>query len=184
MRPTHEQDHRILPESATLSQRTCQSCVQASVEVNASHVDRVPEQLSNSAVLLRKRLPTEIVSASGCCVETKRKYACMHTLTPSCQASHRCHRLGHKKSCMPPRSRITHRSPRLYCEPSQVQPPLSEDDEEVVYKDSWSDVQFINMCRRAYGNLAGWQSSRDWKQGDETYQGMLEVSRALMKVTA
>ena len=56
------------------------------------------------------------------------------------------------------------------------------EQEEVHYKDSWSDVQFINMCRRAYGNLAGWQSSRDWNDGEETYQGMLEVSRALMKV--
>ncbi|KAL3131823.1 hypothetical protein ABBQ38_007537 [Trebouxia sp. C0009 RCD-2024] len=37
------------------------------------------------------------------------------------------------------------------------------------------------MCRTAYGNLAGWQSSRDWKDGSETYQGMIEVSRALMK---
>ena len=29
---------------------------------------------------------------------------------------------------------------------------------------------------------SGWQSSRDWKDGDETYAGMVEVSRALMKV--
>ena len=57
-----------------------------------------------------------------------------------------------------------------------------EQQEDVEYKDTWSDVQFINMCRTAYGNLAGWQSPRDWKDGSETYQGMLEVSRALMKV--
>ena len=64
---------------------------------------------------------------------------------------------------------------------AQASPPVSRQD-EVEYKDTWSDVQFINMCRRAYGNLAGWQSSRDWENGEETYQGMLEVSRALMKV--
>ena len=29
---------------------------------------------------------------------------------------------------------------------------------------------------------AGWQSSKDWKNGDATYAGMVEVSRALMKV--
>ena len=64
---------------------------------------------------------------------------------------------------------------------AQALPPEGQ-QEEVEYKDTWSDVQFINMCRRAYGNLAGWQSSRDWENGEETYQGMLEVSRALMKV--
>ena len=64
---------------------------------------------------------------------------------------------------------------------AQANPP-EEQQEHVEYKDSWSDVQFINMCRRAYGSLAGWQSPRDWKNGPETYQGMIEVSRALMKV--
>lgn len=29
---------------------------------------------------------------------------------------------------------------------------------------------------------SGWQSSRDWKDGDKTYAGMVEVSRALMMV--
>ena len=60
--------------------------------------------------------------------------------------------------------------------------PSEEQQEDIEYKDSWTDVQFINLCRTAYGNLAGWQSSRDRKDGVETYQGMLEVSRALMKV--
>lgn len=60
--------------------------------------------------------------------------------------------------------------------------PSEEQQEDVEYKDTWSDVQFINMCRTAYGDLAGWQSPRDWNNGTETYQGMIEVSRALMKV--
>lgn len=64
---------------------------------------------------------------------------------------------------------------------AQVSPP-EDQQEEVEYKDTWSDVQFINLCRRAYGNLAGWQSSKDWNKGETTYEGMLEVSRALMKV--
>ena len=64
---------------------------------------------------------------------------------------------------------------------AQASPP-EEQQEEVEYKDTWSDVQFINLCRTAYGNLAGWQSSKDWNDGEKTYQGMLEVSRALMKV--
>ncbi|KAL0041404.1 hypothetical protein WJX79_002283 [Trebouxia sp. C0005] len=63
---------------------------------------------------------------------------------------------------------------------AQVSPP-EDQQEEVEYKDTWSDVQFINLCRRAYGNLAGWQSSKDWNKGETTYEGMLEVSRALMK---
>ena len=61
-------------------------------------------------------------------------------------------------------------------------PPAENQQEQVEYKDSWSDVHFINMCRKAYGNLAGWQSPREWQNGLETYQGMIEVSRALMKV--
>jgi hypothetical protein len=34
---------------------------------------------------------------------------------------------------------------------------------------------------QAYGNIAGWQSPRAWREGSETYAGMVEVSRALMK---
>ena len=49
------------------------------------------------------------------------------------------------------------------------------------YKDGWSDLAFIAMCRRAYGDLAGWQSPRSWKEGSETFAGMVEVSRALMQ---
>ena len=41
----------------------------------------------------------------------------------------------------------------------------------------------LACCRKAYGRIAGFQSSRDWRDGDETYAGMLEVSRALMKVS-
>lgn len=52
----------------------------------------------------------------------------------------------------------------------------------VEYKTSATDAAFIGLCRKAYGNIAGWQSERDWKDGDDTYKGMVEVSRALMKV--
>ena len=63
-----------------------------------------------------------------------------------------------------------------------VPAPKPSEQADVEYVDTWSDVQFINMCRRAYGGPAGWQSPRSWEDGSETYQGMLEVSRALMKV--
>ena len=43
----------------------------------------------------------------------------------------------------------------------------------------WQSV----WCRKAYGRIAGFQSSRNWRDGDETYAGMVEVSRALMKVS-
>ena len=57
-----------------------------------------------------------------------------------------------------------------------------QEQDEVRYKDSWTDIAFIGLCRKAYGNIAGWQSPRDWKQGEETYRGMVEVSKAMMKV--
>ena len=57
-------------------------------------------------------------------------------------------------------------------------------DDVVQYKTSSTEAAFIAMCRKAYGSIAGWQSDRDWKDGDETYKGMVEVSRALMKVAA
>ena len=44
------------------------------------------------------------------------------------------------------------------------------------------DTMHPDASRKAYGNLAGWQSSRNWRNGKETYAGMVEVSRALMKV--
>ena len=47
---------------------------------------------------------------------------------------------------------------------------VTADGEVVEYKDSWSDVQFINLCRRAYGGLANYQSPRSWKDGQETYK--------------
>lgn len=44
-------------------------------------------------------------------------------------------------------------------------------------------VEWIQtVARKAYGGLAGWQSSKSWWKGSETYAGMVEVSRALMKV--
>lgn len=51
----------------------------------------------------------------------------------------------------------------------------------VEYKDSPTDIAFINMCRVAYGNISGWQSERRWDDGVETFTGMIEVSRSLMK---
>lgn len=51
----------------------------------------------------------------------------------------------------------------------------------VVYKDSWTDIAFIALCRIAYGNIAGWQSERSWTDGGETFRGMVEVSRSMMK---
>jgi len=50
------------------------------------------------------------------------------------------------------------------------------------YKDSLTDVLFIALCRQAYGNLSGWQSPRGWLDGEETFKGMIDVSRSLMKV--
>ncbi len=109
----------------------------------------------------------------------------MHTRFSGAQQSCFGHNLGQRKLAL-----LTYSAPRR-CNPgfrplslvvkAQASPP-EEQQEEVEYKDTWSDVQFINLCRRAYGNLAGWQSSKDWNNGEETYQGMLEVSRALMKV--
>ena len=81
------------------------------------------------------------------------------------------------------RARRVARSYRTHKNPIKAVPPPAEDQQErVEYNDSWTDLQFINMCRKAYGNLAGWQSPREWQNGEETYQGMIEVSRALMKV--
>ena len=48
-------------------------------------------------------------------------------------------------------------------------------------QDSLTDIAMINLCRVAYGNIAGWQSSRSWTDGPETVRGMVEVSRALMR---
>ena len=57
----------------------------------------------------------------------------------------------------------------------------SSNGQKTVYRDSWADIAFIAMCRKAYGALAGWQSPRGWIEGKETFAGMVEVSRALMK---
>ena len=51
----------------------------------------------------------------------------------------------------------------------------------IEYKDSPTDVAFINMCRVAYAKISGWQSPRSWDSGPETFMGMVEVSRSLMK---
>lgn len=48
-------------------------------------------------------------------------------------------------------------------------------------QDSLTDIAFIGLCRIAYGNIAGWQSSRSWTDGQQTFKGMVEVSRALMR---
>ena len=90
--------------------------------------------------------------------------------------------------CLPPRpvaakppvciSRRSHS--RAQCRPERAG-DARHTSTEVVYKDSWTDLAFIALCRRAYGDLAGWQSSRSWRDGTETFAGMVEVSRALMK---
>ena len=43
--------------------------------------------------------------------------------------------------------------------------------------------QLPSAMRRAqaYARIAGWQSDRPWKDGPESYMGMVEVSKALMK---
>lgn len=51
----------------------------------------------------------------------------------------------------------------------------------IEYKDSWTDIAFIGLCRLAYANLSGWQSPRSFTDGAETFTGMVEVSRSLMK---
>mmetsp|Transcript_4642 Transcript_4642/g.13339 ORF Transcript_4642/g.13339 Transcript_4642/m.13339 type:complete len:319 (+) Transcript_4642:171-1127(+) len=65
-----------------------------------------------------------------------------------------------------------------YCIPP---PPGAEGATRIPHRDSKTDVAFINVCRRAYGRLAGWQSDKGWEDGPTTYRGMIEVSRALMK---
>lgn len=46
---------------------------------------------------------------------------------------------------------------------------------DTIYQDSLSDIAFIGLCRVAYGKIAGWQSERSWKDGRETFAGMVEV---------
>ena len=111
--------------------------------------------------------------------------AYMHTRFPGTRQSCFGHNVGQRKPALLTYSVRRQRNP--ICRPLSLvvkaQASLPEkQQEEVQYKDTWSDIQFINLCRRAYGNLAGWQSSKDWNDGEQTYQGMLEVSRALMKV--
>lgn len=59
--------------------------------------------------------------------------------------------------------------------------PQQPQSDAPVYKDSLTDIAFIALCRTAYGNLSGWQSERSWTDGPETFAGMVEVSRSLMK---
>ena len=66
----------------------------------------------------------------------------------------------------------------LSSSPTSAPPPPPPPYE---YRDSLSDIAFIALCRLSYGKLAGFQSDRSWKEGDETYRGMVEVSRALMR---
>lgn len=103
--------------------------------------------------------------------------------------------------------RAKKRSKTLAQKPVASSDPLRK-EHQVTYKTTATDVAFIGMCRKAYGRIAGrrptgflastrkrqgavdrrslfcagWQSSKDWKDGDTTYAGMVEVSRALMKV--
>lgn len=67
--------------------------------------------------------------------------------------------------------------PALAAAPPASPPPPPP----TTYDDSLTDIAFIAMCRLAYGKLAGWQSDRSWTRGEDTYAGMVDVSRALMR---
>ncbi len=67
---------------------------------------------------------------------------------------------------------------RSLCKSSSIPPTTPS---TTSYNDTTTDLMFIALCRVAYGNLAGWQSTREWTSGQETYAGMVEVSRALMR---
>jgi hypothetical protein len=51
----------------------------------------------------------------------------------------------------------------------------------VEHTDSVTDILFIAACRLFFGKKANFQSPRSWTNGDDTFRGMVEVSRALMK---
>lgn len=79
---------------------------------------------------------------------------------------------------------------RITCRASAGQEPgkpspndtnIASTAEKPTYNDSWTDILFIALCRQAYGNLSGWQSPRGWLDGPETFKGMVEVSRSLMR---
>lgn len=61
---------------------------------------------------------------------------------------------------------------------AQVQTEPSAQGEKRKYKDSFTDLVFINGCRQAFGRVAGWQSPRSWEEG---YEGMVEISHALAR---
>ena len=63
----------------------------------------------------------------------------------------------------------------------QQPPPPPPAAPPPVYPDTLTDRAFIALCRLSYGKLAGWQSPRAWWDGPESYKGMVEVSRALMR---
>ena len=83
----------------------------------------------------------------------------------------------------PPRQQHRRRSSRCAraAAAAQPPPPPPAQAEEVAYHDSPTDIAFIALCRLAYGRIAGWQSPRSWTSGEETFRGMVEVSRALMR---
>jgi hypothetical protein len=105
-------------------------------------------------------------------------------IDPLCQGYHRAlttrFRPGRFMRCEGRRAAILPRRDRAWIaratDPSTARVPNGDE-----YNDTWSDIAFIALCRKAYGNIAGWQSSRGWTDGKETYAGMVEVSRALMK---
>ena len=92
-----------------------------------------------------------------------------------------CHIFRRRSSRIRRNTTTGTRKQRELASASQTEAPSSQAD--IVYKTSSTDVAFIAMCRKAYGSIAGWQSDRDWKNGDETYKGMVEVSRALMQAS-
>lgn len=101
-------------------------------------------------------------------------HACLQLsggITPSRRSTNTRSNTVNLIPCRPQKTVITLASSEKRSPPTSV----------VEYKDSPTDIAFINMCRVAYGNISGWQSERRWDDGVETFLGMIEVSRSLMK---
>lgn len=102
------------------------------------------------------------------------------------------HRLAQSSPCYKAERTSLHLKSSL-CKAPRVAPPRTCCPRQVTvrsssapsssqsYNDTITDLMFIALCRMAYGNLAGWQSQKKWTDGEETYSGMVEVSRALMR---
>ena len=76
--------------------------------------------------------------------------------------------------------RVTTRPSRIARAHAAPRPETQPSPRPVVGHDPLS-VAFIALCRTAYGRLAGWQSPASWTDPEETFQGMTDVSRALLR---